>query len=118
MLDAVRPPVIESLPSLFAVPEDTAPVVAPKLHHAKVRPAKMRRIKRVSVRFSDEAHTAAAAAQIAPGNSHRIPHKRRHRLRSSVIHQRPMPTPIFAAIPVKEAAEPAAPHLRNPRVFH
>ena len=123
VLVAVRPPVIKSLPSLFAVPEDTAPVVAPKLHHAKMRPAKMRpakmrRIKRVSVRFSDEAHTAAAAAQIAPGNSHSIPHKRRHRLRSSVIHQGPMPTPIFAAIPVKEAAEPAAPHLRNPRVFH
>ncbi len=114
----LRPP-----PSMLAVQKNTAPAAAPTLHHAKMRSAKMRsakirRIKRVPVRFSDEAHTAAAAAQIAPGNSHRIPHKRRHRLRSSVIHQRPMPTPIFAAIPVKEAAEPAAPHLRNPRVLH
>ena len=118
MLVAVRPSVIKSLPSLLAVPEDTAPVVAPTLHHAKIRPAKMRRITRVSVRLSDEAHTAAAASQIAPGNSRRVLHKRGHRLRSSVVHQRPMPAPIFAAIPVKEAAEPAAPHLRNPRVFH
>ena len=123
MLVAVRPSVIMPLPSLLAVPKNTAPSAVPTLHHAKthlakMRLTKMRRIKRVAVRLSDEPHTATATAHIAPKNSHRVLHKRGHRLRSSVVHQRPMPAPIFAAIPVKEAAEPAAPHLRNPRVFH
>ena len=129
VLVAARPPVIESLPSLFAVPKNTAPVVAPKLHHAKMRlakprlakprlakprPAKPRRTKHAAVRLSGAARKAIAAAQIAYRTSTRKPHKRGHRLHPSSTHQRTIPALILAAIPAKEAAEPSAPHLRNP----
>ena len=144
---AVRPQVTEQLPSLITVPENTASIAAPKLHHSNPRRAKPhraerrfaqpliveplvkqavhtltppaevkkpRRIKRTAGRPSDEVRRAAAAAHTALRTHTRISHKHGHRLRPSRIHKKKMSAPILATIPAKDAAEYAAPHLRNP----
>ena len=92
------------------------PVVKARIAAPPIKVKRLRKLRRVPI--------TVPAPKIAGRLPVRVPRKpaarirpvliRKNAVRKNAVRKKPTRAPVLAAIPAKEAAEPAAPHLRNP----